>query len=875
MKTESAFGLRREAKRHAALGKHNRLRKAVSPLRSSLRCASPRQAATALQNMTSLLLCVFALMPLGLRAATNDLTAALQKGLFEEEANRNLDAAISNYQALAMQFDRDRQIAATAIFRLGECYRKLGQTNDAVIQYERIIREFSDQKTLATLSRQNLTGLESVSKSDAEKSSHLASPKSAAAPAATVVTDDEEQEIRRIRAMIQNSPDLINAPVKIGDAQLTPLGHAANNGQLRVAQFLLDSGAEVNRSRDFNSWPPLLIAASSGHKAMVELLLAKGADMNSRDGSGQTALHLAAKNGFQSVAEVLLANKADVNARDGSQSTPLHEAAVNGHADVLTRLLSASAKPDSEDDHGRTALSYAVEKAHSDCVKALLTAKADPNAGKLDAPLLCAIHKNDAAIVELLLQAGANPNAKGSVDWQPHSSNFHYDGAYGRGWATPLWLAVDMNQFPMVQLLLKFKADPNDSRTGGQPLLFSALSDTNILEALLDAGADPNQAGADGEPPLVKLYSFSESSERNVALAKLLIAHGAKVNVENHEGYTPLDVAVFRGDRELTKLLLASGANVNARRSSDGNSVLRYAAGTDNRELVELLLANNPDVNMRNNEGKTPLDYAKANGSKGTEIVALLRQYGARDNLPNWDRIAVNRASANFSETIFRKGTNDWNRFTLLELIAKQYGFVTDQLSEPSYSSRPARILNWINASLPFPDFKHVVIHRSTPDGRKWTSIPVDVSAILETGDGSRDVALQWGDAVEIPETDHPISDVWQGFTANAGTNLIRCISRSVKIVVQGTGTEFKPALEYATIDPSGFNFTRIRSSFMVRAVLDQSKLIRFSSDLSCVKVTRRDPKTGKKIGWVLDCSGDHAPDLWLRDGDVIEVPEK
>jgi hypothetical protein len=70
-----------------------------------------------------------------LRAQTNDLSAALRQGLFEEEANRNLDAAISNYQALATQFDRDRQIAATAIFRLGECYRKLGQTNDAVIQY--------------------------------------------------------------------------------------------------------------------------------------------------------------------------------------------------------------------------------------------------------------------------------------------------------------------------------------------------------------------------------------------------------------------------------------------------------------------------------------------------------------------------------------------------------------------------------------------------------------------------------------------------------------------------------------------------------------------------------------------------------------------
>src|SRR5215472_1866249 len=50
----------------------------------------------------------------------------------------------------------------TAIFRLGECYRKLGRTNEAVAQYQRIVREFSDQQTLATLSQQNLAGLGAV-----------------------------------------------------------------------------------------------------------------------------------------------------------------------------------------------------------------------------------------------------------------------------------------------------------------------------------------------------------------------------------------------------------------------------------------------------------------------------------------------------------------------------------------------------------------------------------------------------------------------------------------------------------------------------------------------------------------------------------------
>src|ERR1041385_3898583 len=92
------------------------------------------------------------------RAATNDLTSALKKGLFEEEANHNLDAAAQAYQAVSAQFDKDRKLAATAIFRLGEVDRKQGRTNEATAQYERIVRDFSDQQTLVTLSRQNLSG---------------------------------------------------------------------------------------------------------------------------------------------------------------------------------------------------------------------------------------------------------------------------------------------------------------------------------------------------------------------------------------------------------------------------------------------------------------------------------------------------------------------------------------------------------------------------------------------------------------------------------------------------------------------------------------------------------------------------------------------
>src|SRR5436309_5833820 len=115
-------------------------------------------------NMKSIIFIALALVsssPLA-RAVTNDLGTALQRGLFEEEANHNLDAAIQAYQSVVNQYDKDRKLAATAVFRLGESYRKQGKTNEASAQYERVVREFADQPEMLTLSRQNLAAMGST-----------------------------------------------------------------------------------------------------------------------------------------------------------------------------------------------------------------------------------------------------------------------------------------------------------------------------------------------------------------------------------------------------------------------------------------------------------------------------------------------------------------------------------------------------------------------------------------------------------------------------------------------------------------------------------------------------------------------------------------
>src|SRR5215475_10723240 len=90
--------------------------------------------------LTALVILTGAVVGVGnTRAATNDVSALLQKGLLEEEANHNLEAAIQAYQSVVLQTEKDRQFAATAVFRLGECYRKLGRTNEVNTQYQRIL----------------------------------------------------------------------------------------------------------------------------------------------------------------------------------------------------------------------------------------------------------------------------------------------------------------------------------------------------------------------------------------------------------------------------------------------------------------------------------------------------------------------------------------------------------------------------------------------------------------------------------------------------------------------------------------------------------------------------------------------------------------
>nr|AEI30665.1 hypothetical protein LDC_03182 [uncultured microorganism] len=91
------------------------------------------------------------------RGAT--LEETFNQALIAEEGRRDYEAARSGYEEVVRLLDSQRRLAATAVFRLGEVYRKLNRTNDAVAQFERVLRQFPDEGILVQLSQQNLAAL--------------------------------------------------------------------------------------------------------------------------------------------------------------------------------------------------------------------------------------------------------------------------------------------------------------------------------------------------------------------------------------------------------------------------------------------------------------------------------------------------------------------------------------------------------------------------------------------------------------------------------------------------------------------------------------------------------------------------------------------
>jgi len=210
----------------------------------------------------------------------------------------------------------------------------------------------------------------------------------------------------------------------------SPLDYAL--GDSEIMQMLLDKGADVN-SISKTGETALYRASTEGLAVTVQMLLECGAklDVKHKLLQGETALHSAAFQSNVAIVQLLLAAGANVHLKSQDGDTPLHSAVkathiytdVQGQFAVVQLLLAkgAGASVDVKNNTGETPLHLAASHGHGAVVELLLATGADitKKNKKGYTPMCCAAVRGLDNIVQLLLDTGAGVNVKATLNPKP------------------------------------------------------------------------------------------------------------------------------------------------------------------------------------------------------------------------------------------------------------------------------------------------------------------------------------------------------------------------------------------------------------------------------------------------------------------------
>ena len=445
----------------------------------------------------------------------------------------------------------------------------------------------------------------------------------------------------------------VNATQSDGSSALL---YAVYAGDVELVKQLLAAGADANHGNEYGA-VPMAEAAMQGNVEIMQLLLAHGALPDQTNLEGETALMIAARSGNIPAAELLLEQGAAVNAKESwggqsalmwaaAQSQPdmlklllTHGADVNEHgaARLWDRRIMSEPRPKDMNKGGFSPLLYAARQGCTTCVAILADEGADLNAtdpDRISALNLALINLHfDTAVA--LIEAGADVN-----QWD----------IFGRA---PLYNAIDLNTLPIggrtdipsedvhtgvdvARMLLERGANPNMQLKLRPP----------YRNAVFDRGSDNSLA--EGATPLIRAARAAD-----VASVKLLLEHGALVDLPNARGHTPLlivagidwSAAPTRGrykteeaSIETLQILLQHGANINAITGDpakrpitqlsdnergaglqpairgagqvDGQTALHAAAKKGWNLIVKFLIDNGAVQQVIDTSGRTPYDLA-------------------------------------------------------------------------------------------------------------------------------------------------------------------------------------------------------------------------------------------------------------------------
>ena len=324
-------------------------------------------------------------------------------------------------------------------------------------------------------------------------------------------------------------------------------------------------------------------------KNSVDRLIKNGTPIDSRNLKEETPLLVAARLGHAAAAGGFLRNGADINAKNNVGNSPLHLAVLNDDLNFVRMLIDKGANVNTKNKAGKSVMDLALSKNNAEIVGMLVSAGANSNASpkrafKGGSTLLHeAVAKNDVALAAKLIKDGADVNALDK-----------------RG-APPLYRIGDWsnNNIAIVELLLKHKADPNiQPKKGSESLLHRVIR-------YKENKSKPRRP-----------YDLVQKER----MVKLLLDHGADINVRDYTGGNILHSIVWLSPNKTAKLMQfvsKNGIHVN-QQDKQKDTALHVAASrffpwdlsnagveTDNR--IDTLLAIGTDPDIQNKKGQSAL----------------------------------------------------------------------------------------------------------------------------------------------------------------------------------------------------------------------------------------------------------------------------
>jgi ankyrin repeat protein len=430
----------------------------------------------------------------------------------------------------------------------------------------------------------------------------------------------------------------------------TALHWAAYQLDAGLVGELLSHGAKADTQNRYGA-SPLSEAVKGANADIVEMLLAAGANVEAPNADGETALMLAAKTGSAEVAKRLIDAGADVNALEAwRDQTPLMWAAeaaspemvdllIAHGADVRVRAaandwgsqITSEPRAQYRPTGGLTPLLYAARSGCVDCVRSILAAGEAVDRPTPDGvtALMLAIDNYEFDTAKALLTAGANRLVR----------------LVGR---TALYLAVDMNTYVPRRALAP--ASKNTTAMDLVNALLAAGVEVNPQLNFHRPGRGGNSARfvddllTTGATPLLRASIMHDEDAM-----RALLAAGARVDLPNVMGVTPLMAAAGSGVREpgfganrspdftskqieseviaSLDILLDAGADVNAAITDTqsrtariartnsltdrlGQTALHQVAGRGWPDVVAHLLQRGANPALKDAMGRTPLDLA-------------------------------------------------------------------------------------------------------------------------------------------------------------------------------------------------------------------------------------------------------------------------